>query len=305
MYEEKGSQNQMLRHIRLLTFFDVVVKHMSFSKAADELNLSQPAVSTAIKSLEQELGVHLFHRQGRKISLTTAGFSLHKNTSVTLHETQKHIDYSLDQLGKERELCITTSPAFMRYFLLPKMNQLLEQIPDIRLRFKSLPEREIIVEQNTDCAIAKIGSYWPNCKADHLFDEAIMAVCSPEYLDKYKPTLRNLSKQSLIHFSSTDYDRIEWQHWLLASGGPVNHIKSGHIFSDYSLCLQAAELSLGVTLGWRHLIQDYLKSGRLIPIGKFTMQTNNSFYFLKPNSRESHPHIEKLEHWLNQQFIDL
>lgn len=301
MHNEKGAHNAMLKHIRLLTFFDVVVKHMSFSKAAEELDLTQPAVSSAIKMLESELDVSLFYRQGRKISLTAAGINLHRNTSITLQETQRNIDYSLDQICKQRELCITTSPAFMRYFLLPKMDLLLEQEPDIKLRFQSLPEKEIIIEQNTDCAIAKMGTYWPNCKAVKLFDEEIMAVCSPEYLSKHRPNVQSLAKHSLIHFSSHDYDRIEWQHWLLAAGVSAQHVKSAHVFSDYSLCLQAATLGLGVTLGWRHLVEDYLKTGRLVPVGKYVYSTKSSFYFFRPNSN-NHPHIDILERWLVEQF---
>jgi DNA-binding transcriptional LysR family regulator len=248
--------------LKSLPAFEEAARHLSFSAAARELNLTHGAISRQMKSLETHLGVRLFRRLGRRLELTEAGAALLPavRTALDLVETSAA---SLSAASRRGPLVVACLPTFMMRWLIPRLYDFNARHPSIDVRLSASSGPVDFAREGIDVAIRIGAPPWPEGIAAHAFmDEQIGPVCSPSLLKKGK---LDLSRQSLLH---TETRPDAWADWLALSGTTAIDAAKGQRFEHFYFLLEAAVGGLGVAVAPRPLVIEDLKLGRLVaPFG--------------------------------------
>ncbi|PIE12920.1 MAG: transcriptional regulator [Rhodobacterales bacterium] len=280
-----------------LRAFDAAARHMSFAKAAEELHVTPAALSFQIKSLEEHLGVPLFHRLTRAVALTEAGQALAPGARDGF-ETLTAAWRTARRLQDTSTLTITAGPAFTSKWLAPRLYDFAQSHPDIELRITAGLKILDLNRDEVDVAI-RFG-YGPDdgLFAQPLADEWLTPLMRPEMVEDY-PTPHALLNAPLIHNTSDDFlkPRCDWPAWFRANGiSQVPRIAS--VFSQPDHALDAALAGGGVVLGRRTFALEYLSDGRLIAPFNVALSTEGRFRLLCRKGTEDHPRIKAFREWL-------
>lgn len=277
--------------------FEVVARLASFSNAARELNVTQPAISRSISSLENHLGYQLFKRHGRWIGLTENGEKLFRATSTafnTINDTLRDIE----QLQESREtITISMSATAVNYWFLPRMSAFKEQFPEVSLSFQEFTQNHDDRLRNVDLSIRLSSAddadmhRWPFC------DEKILALCSPEYrlqngtLDRPRAG----KTHSLIDMLDQQYSLDEFFH---ATGQGMPDNPSMVKFSDYSSTMQAIIEGHGIALIWIAEASLQIIQGKLVPACKQIVNTGRRYHILASNLTPMRAIAKDIRDWL-------
>jgi len=283
----------------LLLIFEVAGRHLSFSRAAQELGVSQPAVSHAIKKLERELGAKLFERQHRGVTLSRSGKTFFNQLAASLddiYQAAAEIKYR----HHPQDVTLSVSTAFATHWLMPRIARFKHNHPSINLRCLTTESDIEQHPQDVDLRIPLGGGDWPGYDRCFFTDESVVAVCSSSYLHHVGPVsqIEELAQQTLLHLEASYLQRLDWQDWLGHYGVPLPHTEKSFCFNDYSVVLQAALEGQGVALGWLHIVEPLLDQGRLVQITPNRLTTSNPFYILSTNEKDLSPAAECLRNWL-------
>ena len=261
--------------------FEAVARHRSFTLAANELCLTQSAVSRQIQALEVALGLRLFRRLNRAIEITAEGQILFHSVTQGL-ET---ISACLSELGaaaKAPQITVSASVAFAWFWLMPRLERFGALEPDIDLRVLAADQPVLPGTGEVDVAILFGSGKWENLDARLLFNERVYPVCSPGYLSDH-PELRqaaDLLDQTLLHleYPRASAGEVDWRQWLLRQGVSGQPVRRAIRLNSYPMVLQAAEAGRGVALGWSYITDQILAEGRLVcPIEK-ALETKDGYY---------------------------
>lgn len=276
--------------------FEVAARHLSFTKAAQELFVTQAAVSHQIKALEGELGVSLFRRLSRSLALTDEGQALLPYVRDAFEQLAAGVQ-QLEQLRCAGALTISTTPSFAGHWLVSRLGRLRNLHPDIELRL-SATEREVdLLREGVDCCIRHGLGDWPGMRVDRLFQAAIVPVCSPSLLQGPVPLNEpaDLAHHTILHaVDGAD----EWPVWLRAAGVEGLDIEHGLEFDTGQLALKAAMSGIGVAMGRLPLIDDDLAFGRLVEPFALEFDEQCAFYFVAPEATAEQPKIEAFRSWI-------
>ncbi|MGQ7845231.1 LysR substrate-binding domain-containing protein [Granulosicoccus sp. 3-233] len=272
---------------RHLMVFEAAARHQSFTRAAEELHTHQPAVSTAIKQLEQSLGVVLFIREHRKVALTSAGARLHSDVTRSLEQILLSAR-SVQQLTVADHVTLNSSSAFSHYWLMPRLVELHARHPDIDLRIQSSDREPDIDAENISLAVRRGNGDWLGCHAALIADEAIYPVASPQVMSKVQDVhgRPNLEKQPLIHLEEPVRDRPGWRQWFEHFDYTTRPPDNGLILNDYALVLQAAIAGEGIAFGWWHVTDRLIRQGVLAARKDWTWKTGLGFYLVWSKKHE-------------------
>lgn len=275
------------RHPRLsldlLRGFRAAARYLSFTRAAQELFLTQPAISREIKTLEDQLGQRLFRRVNRALQLTPAGEELYRaaDEAITL------IDNAAMRLaGSDRTLAVTTTVPLASLWLGPRLSQFTRRNPGIDVRIQASNDRVNLDREQVDVAIRWVPPDEAIAGAELLVDYKTFPVCSRKLERDLARTLRtptDPARQVLIDFESVVYGRrwSDWDHWLDAMGirgiTPTGSLR----FSHYDQVIQAAIEDGGIAIGkWPHLTR-HLRDGVLrAPLGANWVASLGSFFLI-------------------------
>jgi LysR family glycine cleavage system transcriptional activator len=275
----------MLRHIpglAALKAFDAAARHLNFTRAAHELNVTPAAVSHQIKEMEEAVGVPLFQRTSRHMQMTRQGQILRPAISDALEGLTRALQ-RIRQLENPTQVRVTASPSIAAKWLVPRLDRFLESVPgaDVRIDVSSEPldfEREDI-----DVAIRFGEGLYPGLMVEKLFHDTLFPVCSPELLKGARPLRepRDLLQFTLIHLDWEAQGAVwpNWRMWMLAAGVKDFNDTSGLHFSQTSLALQAAVDGHGVALGDSTLVGDDLTSGRLVKPFELSLRSPAQFAY--------------------------
>ena len=180
-----------------LLAFEAAARHLSFTRAAAELNVSQPAISTAVRKVETALGVALFTRRNRAIALTEAGERFYADVSFGLNHILKSAD-SLFVQGQPDHVTIACSMAFAHYWLVPRLAGFREDNPDIELRMETSYRDSDLVREGVSLGIRRGNGNWPGYATRFLFGETISPVCSPAFLETKGPISSGSSARLIV-----------------------------------------------------------------------------------------------------------
>jgi LysR family transcriptional regulator, glycine cleavage system transcriptional activator len=257
-------------YLNALRAFEASARHQSFSGAANELNVTPAAVGQLVRSLEEWLGILLFHRStGGRARLIATDSALKALPDIRIGF--ERLSMGLAQLKEEAGgsmLTVTVSPAFAAKWLLPRLEHFQTAWPDLDLRLDTSLKPIDFVSQGIDIGVRYGLGSWPGLTAEKLMDEEIYPVCSPDLLRRH-PELRdpsNIIHQTLIHDQSLDEHTgfISWNGWLQKAGIVGTDINRGLRINNSAAVLQSAIDGHGIALGRSVMARDDVSAGRLV-----------------------------------------
>lgn len=290
--------HRSLLPLNALRAFEASARHLSFTRAAGELNVTQGAVSRQVKLLETDLSVQLFHRLHRRLRLTDQGQALFHPISQALDNISDAIRNLKDQT---KDLCLKIHPTFAIRWLIPRLHKFQVRHPDIQVRFTTSNINADFLRENFDIAITYQGHDIPGVIREKLLEEQLTPVCSPELLDA-EPSLKlpaDLKHHRLLHNSP---DQLEWRTWAKQAGVKGLLFEKGQIFEIDDAALQAACAGLGVALGDRLLISEDIASGRLIEPFDFIKVKTGTYYISWLQGNQDKPGLIEFKNWLKHEI---
>lgn len=299
----------MLRHIpglQALKAFDAAARHLSFTKAAAELNVTPAAISHQIKELEEQTGIVLFERTSRSMQMTRQGQILRGAVAEALAQLTRGLQ-RIRELSNPAQLRVTASPSIAAKWLVPRLDGFLtsHQGADVRVDVSSAVldfERDGI-----DVAIRFGRGNYEGLKVEKLFSDEVFPVCSPALLKGRKPIRepRDLLQHTLIHLEWEAQGAVwpNWKMWMQAAGIPDFDDSRGLHFNQTSLALQAAIDGHGVALGDTTLAADDLADGRLVKPFDLALKSPAQFaYFLiVSDESQKRPIVQSFMSWVREE----
>ncbi len=253
-----------------LRAFECTGRLLNFRAAAEELALSQSAVSRQIQSLEEELGMSLFLRHSRTVELTEAGLHLLRTTSAVLQELDNTV-MQVRQSGRRKSIAVSTFASFASMWLIPRLSNFQQAHPEIDIRIDANDKPIDLSISDIDIAIRYGPADRMPGNALRLFDDQLVVVASPHLLNQLGPieTPADLSRFTLIEASEPHTSHLDWRtwrHWLQAHGLQGFQPQSWIYFNYAYQMVQAALNGQGVVLARPPLIADSLANGSLIEV---------------------------------------
>jgi LysR family glycine cleavage system transcriptional activator len=294
----------MLRRLpplNALKAFEAAARSESFTRAAEELNVTPGAVSHQVKALEAELGLRLFNREHQRLAITEAGRTYLEVVRDSFDRLAVGTNRLL-QLQKTGVLNITTSPNFASKWLVQRLGRFSEAHPEIDLRVSSTKQHIDFVREDFDMAIRHGDGQWPELHVTRLCAEELFPVCSPNFL-RGRAALHSpadLKHHRLLHVT----DRRDWINWLKAAGVTGVEIDRGPIFSERSMGIDAAVDGQGVALARSALAAWELRAGRLVRPFKLSLKVPYAYWIVCPKSTADLPKISTFRNWLLSEAAD-
>ncbi|RLJ40851.1 LysR family transcriptional regulator [Litoreibacter meonggei] len=289
--------NDRLPPLTALRAFEAAARHLSFSRAAAELNVTPAALSFQIKSLEEHLGVPVFRRLNRAVELTEEGALLAPGVSDgfdALQSAWRAVKRRLDSAT----LTVTAGPAFTAKWLAPRLFSFARENPDIELRFSAGLRLVDFARDDVDVAI-RFGQYFDEeLYSKTLIDEWVAPMMSPE-LAGGVTRLADLQKMTLLHQEDINFLKpsVNWAGYFAAAGVPYQE-KHGPRFSQADHAIDAALAGGGVVLGRLSLTEAYLRDGRLVMPVMRGLNTSGSYRIICPKGHETRPQVARFIEWV-------
>jgi DNA-binding transcriptional LysR family regulator len=291
--------------LEFLVAFEAAARLGSFTAAAEELNLTQAAVSRQIRLIEQSLGRSLFTRAHRAVRLTPEGRDFQHTVSLALSHIA-NAARGLRAVEGSSRLTVAADQSVAALWLLPKLEDFQREHGDIDLRLISSDLEADCLAEDVDVAIVHGDGNWPGYEAALLLDEEVFSVCSPAYLERHGAIARpaDLLERVLIDLDDDHWNWINWRVWLteqtvdLPHGGDRPGGLRRLVINSYPLIVQAARDGLGVALGWKHLVDEPLAAGTLVRPLEHLVRTDFGYYLLMRQDREASPEAEAFRDWV-------
>ncbi|HLZ67157.1 MAG TPA: transcriptional regulator GcvA [Aliidongia sp.] len=281
-----------------LRAFEASARHLSFTLAAAELNVTQAAISHQIRRLEEQLNVQLFVRQNRTLALTRAAQEYLPAVRAAFDDLRRATE-RLVRPERQRVLTVSTIPSLAAKWLVPRLIHFHEAHPDIEVRISTTMREVDLRGEGIDLAIRYGKGAWPGLRADWLMREDWFPVCSPALMAGNRPLRapEDLADHTLIH---VEHYREAWALWLEAAGAPVAIAeRRGLTFDLIMVALQAAIDGVGVALAGTSFVEVDIAAGRLVaPFELSLPHKEGGFYVVAPEETADQPSIALFRNWL-------
>lgn len=275
-----------LPSLMALRAFDAASRTESFTRAADDLFITQSAVSRHIRNLESDLNMSLFHRKGRELSLTTEGEALRKVVEDAFDRMSTGIEL-IRRAQLTPTLTVGLLPSLAAKWLVPRIAEFTSEFPDVEVRMHCSRVLSDFKLDGLDIAIRYGRGQWDDCHAELLMEERIMPVCSPEWLKTIgdKPDLSLLASMPLLEGDIEE----QWDDWLAVAGVEFTQTAKTSFFTDDNALIQAAIDGQGFILGRSALVARDIAENRLV--APFTTSTPAvySYWIVTQNNDEADP----------------
>ncbi|MEQ9489485.1 MAG: transcriptional regulator GcvA [Alphaproteobacteria bacterium] len=286
--------------LNTLRAFEAAARHLSFTKAADELFVTQAAVSHQIKTLEEALGVILFRRLNRAIMLTPEGQTFLPFVRDGLQSIAGGVE-RLRKVEATGPLNVTTLPSFASGWLVPRLSRFRKAHPEIDVRLTAIEKMVDFNVDDVDLAIRFGTGNYPGITSIKVMRESVFPVCSPALVtDGPYPlkTLDDLRHHTLLHDDLT----IGWEVWLKEAGVSGIDPQAGPYFDMSALVIQAAIDGQGVAMARSTLAASALTEGRLVKPFDLTLPLNFAYYFCCPHALFDRPKVKAFREWLQAEL---
>lgn len=246
---------------------EAVARLRSFTRAGEELNTSQSAVSHAVTQAERFLETKLFDRSARPVALTPHGAEYVASLGACLAQLSADT-HALRQRGENNTLTISCNLAYGNYWLLPRLREFHAVHPGIQVNMVTAFHGLSSLDPGIDVAIRFGRGTWPGCHSRLLFHEQILPVASPGYIARtgHADNPQDLLSHTLLHAHSNDKSWYDWPQWFARFGVRHDGPPAGPSFDNHLLMMQAALSGRGVALGWIGTATDFLREGQLVPV---------------------------------------
>ena len=281
-----------------LRAFEAAARHLSFTRAAAELNVTQTAISHQIRRLEEQLDLKLFVRQNRALQLTREARDYLPAVRAAFEDLRLATE-RLRQPNRDRLLTVSTIASLAQKWLLPRLAAFQDAHPGIEVRISTSTQLVDFRREEIDIAIRYGRGHWPGVRAVWLMAEDLFPVCSPALLKGEKPLNRpeDLAQQTLLHAS---IGREDWQLWLTAAGLPANlaTARAGLTFDIAVMAIQAAIDGLGIAMGRSAYVEADIAAGRLVVPFDVKLPAEAGFYVVTPEETAESAKIALFRDWL-------
>ena len=294
----------MLRRLpplNALKAFEAAARHESFTRAAEELCVTQGAVSHQVKALETELGLKLFVRERQRLIITEQG----REYLAVLRDALDRIALGTERLKQRQSsgvLTVSTSPDFAAKWLVNRLGRLSEAHPEIDLRVSATMHHVDFAREDVDVAVRHGDGDWPGLDAVRLSPEQLFAVCSPKLMSGPRAIRvpADILKHPLLHID----DRKDWARWLEAADLAAADALHGPVLNRASMIIDAAVDGQGVALARTTLAAWDLINGRLVRPFPIALQLPKTYWVLCPKATASLPKIVAFRDWLLGEAAD-
>jgi LysR family transcriptional regulator, glycine cleavage system transcriptional activator len=290
-----GLMLRRLPPLNALKAFEAAARHESFTRAAEELFVTQGAVSHQVKALESELGVKLFNRERQRLLITEAG----RQYLTILRDAFDRIAVGTERLLQRQSsgaLTVSTSPDFAAKWLVARLGRFAEEHPNIDLRVSATLHHVDFAREDVDLAVRHGDGNWPGLDVVRLSAEHLFPVCSPKLLigrnRLTKPA--DVLKFPLIHVD----DRKDWVRWLEAAGVQSPVLSHGPVLNRVSMAMDAAIDGQGIVLARTTLAATDLINGRLLRPFAEELRLSKTYWIICPKATTTLPKIVKFRDWL-------
>ncbi|WP_061022802.1 transcriptional regulator GcvA [Bradyrhizobium sp. CCH5-F6] len=291
----------MIPPLNPLHVFDVAARHLSFTRAARELRVTQPAVSRQVTILEAFLGVRLFERDKAGLRLTSEGDEFHRQIAPAFRIIAQATT-GLTATGKAQPLKIRVYTTFAAKWLIPRLPSFYVSYPNIRLDISNVVAPVDFENDKVDLAVQFGSGKWPGAETELLFKDVIQPVCSPKLLKRARlAELDDLRKVQLLH---SHYRRSDWPDWLMAVKRPDLLTDRSVSFQSSILTYQAAAEGVGVAMGQLFLLRNEIEDGTLVPLFNAPLERPSAHYLAWPKSRPMARKARSFVVWLKAQIAN-
>lgn len=285
----------------LLAGFEAAARHLSFTKAGEELFLTQSAVSRQIKDLEEQLGVPLFHRRHRALVLTDAGQQFYAAAAQVITTMRSATERLRSQSGRKRPLSVTTTHSFAALWLIPRLAGFTRTHPGVDVRITADTRLQDLERDGLDLAIRHGPPSLAGSNAVRLFGERVFPVCSPKLL-KTNPLREpaDLKNHTLLQYDDPDarHPWLHWKTWLEVAGIPDLRPAATLSLSGFEQIIPAALAAHGVALGRSPLVKDLLAEKKLVAPFKTTADPARAYFVIASKAAASRPEVHEFIEWL-------
>jgi LysR family glycine cleavage system transcriptional activator len=282
-----------------LSAFEAAARHQSFTKAADELAVTQSAICRQVASLEEFVGLKLFRRDRRGVALTEAGVAYSRKVASRLDEVERDTMELMARGGQGDTLEIAVVPTFATKWLLPRMPEFIAAHPKITINLSTRTRPFLFSDTEFDAAVYAGVATWPGTSSQFLMRESLIAVCSPDLIPRARVlTVADWTRYRLLQQSTRPY---AWRDWFASRGMRVEGDMSGPRFELFSMQTEAAIRGIGIALIPRLLIEDELRRRVLIPVVRHNYLSDRSYYINYPEQKSDNPALGRFRTWIEGQ----
>jgi DNA-binding transcriptional LysR family regulator len=274
-----------------LFVFEAAARCGSFTRAADELCVSQPAVSRMLSRLEEHLGVQLFERVRGGARLTENGSLLYRRVQEGFGTIEAAIDEIEARTTGLETITLSVSTAFTTHWLMPRMSRFSQCFPNVDMRYQLMSGRIGGPLVDVDLGMRYLDARSVKATDSLVLPEITLPVASPHYLARRVARPDAMAGAALIHMDNQD------RHWAdrLDPGGRADNAL---VFSDYAVVVQAALLGQGLALGWLNVVSHCLANGQLAPLGEQVTISPRHCCLVSPDNRPTRPIVERVRQWI-------
>ncbi|MFC0242228.1 LysR substrate-binding domain-containing protein [Rhodopseudomonas telluris] len=297
MSDKEIPMSEWLPPLNPLHVFEVAARLGSFTKAAEKLRVTQPAISRQVRTLEEFVGVRLFERDKQGIRLTPAGEQFQREISPAF-QIIRTAAANLKETRKIEPLKIRAYTTFASKWLIQRLPSFHVAYPNIRLNISNVVAPIDFAKDRVDLAIQFGDGNWPGVVSELLFTDLIQPVCSPKLLKSARLVeIDDLKKVQMLH---SHYRRTDWHDWL-AAVNRTDLLSSNEIsFSSSILTYQAAAEGVGVAIGQIHLLRNEIADGTLVPLFDAPFERKLAHYVVRPKGRPLNRKARSFLNWLRK-----
>ncbi|MDZ7747889.1 MAG: transcriptional regulator GcvA [Halofilum sp. (in: g-proteobacteria)] len=299
--------SRQLPPLNALRAFEAAGRHLSFSRAAEELHVTPAAVSHQIKSLEQYLGVRLFRRRPHGLLLTEAGQSALPGVSAGFDRLARAVAGVRDAEAS-RPLTVSVAPSFASKWLVPRLEDFRHRYAGTEVRIDATERMADFRQDDVDLAVRYGSGNYEGLHVERLAAQSVFPVCSP-WLAQGDPPLRepdDLRHHTLIHvdWARAGLSAPDWPTWLASAGVTGVDATAGPRYGQQSMAVQAAIAGHGVALGSALLVADDLAAGRLVRPFEHALHEEHTYFLVcLPEAAET-PRVKMFRDWLFEELAD-
>ncbi|RMU37887.1 LysR substrate-binding domain-containing protein [Pseudomonas syringae group genomosp. 3] len=290
-----------LPSIAALQCFEAVTRHLSFTRAAEELNLTQSAVSKQVAQLEALVQHLLFQRVRRRLQLTPAGALYLAEVRKILTQIEMSTHFLRSYGGETEVLRVSTPSTFGARWLVPRLKGWRLRHPHIHLDLINEQESDDLLKGRCDVSFYFGQAAIPGAESVKLFGEELVPVCSPDSLPA--EPFKDPTQLSELVLLQNAFRPQAWHEWFESQGYHTDHSYHGPRFETFYMCIRAAQVGCGVALLPRFLVEEELAEGKLVIAWDYALPSTNSAYYLSyPEHTADVPKIRVFLQWMLEQL---
>lgn len=283
--------------------FEAAARLESFTRAAEELGLTQAAVSRQMRALEEDLGSQLFERRNRAVHLTEAGREFGRVVSGALEGIAAQAGH-LRGVRRSGEVVLFAQLCEGLYWVMPRLSEFHQVHPGTEVRVTASTRPLTEVDGHFDVALQTSGRASGSYPLAFTATDEVFPVCSPGYLEGRRTPLdlARLADERLLHHRAEPHDWLEWDDWLERLASPLRVGYQGSVFDSYPIMIQAAIEGHGLAIGWRRTTEDLLHSGALVRPYQESLPLPEGLSVYKRQAGPSRPEVRALLAWMKDKL---